>query len=102
MPFKPTQVAKMLGTANDAEQVKRIQALQQPVACITILYDPRMDSVGVAVLGGPIAYAAVRMVLQRAIEGSIQEEAAKRAAATPPAPVAPAPPASATPSREGA
>ncbi len=107
MGFKPTQVSKLLGTANDAEQAQRIQALRQPCAVITILYDPRADPLGmgaaaqVGVAGGPITYAGLRMILQRVIEGTIQEEAAKRAAVTPavpgPAQGAPAPTVPATP-----
>ncbi len=94
MGFKPTQVAKLLGTANDQEQAQRILALQQPVACINILYDPRTDAIGLGVVGGPITYEALRLILHRVIERSIKEEAAaggihprQAATATAPAPL---------------
>jgi hypothetical protein len=103
LKFKPSEVAKLLGTANDKEQVQRIQALRQPVFSIVIQFDPRTGNILWDVVGGLIQYAALRHVLQQTIELTVQEEAAKRAAAATapagappvpaPAPVEPAPPA---------
>ncbi len=94
MGFKPTQVSKLLGTANDAEQAQRIRALQQPVVSIVIQYDPRSDGLAVGFVGAPITYEALRLILHRVIEGSIKEEAAaggvhprQAATATAPAPL---------------
>lgn len=83
MGFKPTQVSKLLGTANDQEQVQKIMALQQPVVSIVIQYDPRSDGLAVGFVGAPITYEALRLILHRVIEGSIKDEAAKQAATAP-------------------
>ncbi len=93
MGFRPTQVSKLLGTDNDKEQAKRItamlQASQQPVHSITVQYDGRNDQIQYNLIGPPIPFVLLRLILQRVIESTIQEEAAQRAAAKMPVPPAP-------------
>jgi hypothetical protein len=90
MGLRNSAVAKLLGTGDEKTQIERIRCLMQPVATITIQFDPRNGRLQLNTVGEGLTYPGLRSILAAATEQLIakeQQAAAQRA--TPPTTAAP-------------